>query len=171
VYYSVLQCVAVRLSRRNSKHSHNDTCDAVCCSVLQCVAVCCSVLQYGAVCCSVSQCVAVMLPLRNLRQSRNGSHSQNTATLCNTLQHTATHCNNHDTHNNSFVRIWDLFTKAILHSELSSCSTLQHTATHCNTLQHNAQHCTTLHHSTYCTTLQHTATHCNTHAILFVTKF
>jgi len=39
-------------------------------------------------------------------------------TLCNTLQHTATHCN-----------------------------TLQHTATHCNTLQHTASHCITLHHT------------------------
>ena len=36
--------------------------------------------------------------------------------MCNTLQHTATHC-----------------------------IILQHTATHCNTLQHTATHCNTLH--------------------------
>ena len=39
---------------------------------------------------------------------------------CNTLQHTATHCNT-------------------LHS-IADCNTLQHTATHCNTLQHTATH-------------------------------
>jgi len=36
-------------------HRVDDTCVAVCCSVLQCVAVCCSVLQCVAVCCSVSK--------------------------------------------------------------------------------------------------------------------
>ena len=36
-----------------------ETCDAVCCSVLQCAAVCCSVLQCDAVCCSVLQCTVV----------------------------------------------------------------------------------------------------------------
>ena len=59
--------------------------------------------------------------------------------VCNTLQHTATHCNT---------------LHALQHSA--------HTATHCNTvhaLQHTATHCTqrnTLQHSA------HTATHCNT---------
>ena len=71
------------------------------------------------------------------------------ATHCNTLQHTAAHC-----------------------------STLQHTTTHCNTLQHTATHCNTLQHtqmiifiaatyvwndsSRFCNTLQHTPTHSNT---------
>ena len=58
--------------------------------------------------------------------------SKVTATHCNTLQHTATHCTTH-------------------------CSTLQHTETHCNTLQHTAQHT-----AAHCNTLQHTATHCDT---------
>ena len=71
-------------------------------------------------------------------------------THCNTLQHTATHCNTSDG-------------RGILgYPQVSLC-------THCNTLQHTATHCNTpdgrsilrypqvtLH------TLQHTATHCNT---------
>ena len=59
--------------------------------------------------------------------------------VCNTLQHTATHCNT---------------LHALQHSA--------HTATHCNTV-HTLQHTAT--HSTHCNTLQHsahTATHCNT---------
>ena len=45
-------------------------------------------------------------------------HQVNSATHCNTLQHTATHCH-----------------------------TLPHTATHCNTLQHTATPCNTLEHT------------------------
>ena len=72
-------------------------------------------------------------------QSNTLQHTS--ATLCDTLQHTAAHCN-----------------------------TLQHTATHCNTLPHAARHCNThythcntlQHTATRCNTLHHTATHCNT---------
>ena len=97
-----------------------------------------------------------------------------TATRCNTLQHTETHCN-------LFVPLYRWYTA-------THCNTLQHTATHCNTLQHTATHlsrfiefqlmlgyvdkkavadgwhdCNTLWHSaTYCCTLQHTNAHCNT---------
>ena len=73
-----------------------------------------------------------------------------TATHCNTLQHTR--------------------------ADMCPLSDRQHTATHYNTLQHNATHCNTLQHlathsntATHCNTLQHTAihgwdtaTHCNT---------
>jgi len=45
---------------------------------------------------------------------------------CNTLQHTATHCNPHIACKRTHPH----------------CNTLQHTATHCNTLQHTATHCT-----------------------------
>jgi len=72
-----------------------------------------------------------------------------TATLCNTLQHSATHCNT-------------------LQHTATHCNTLQHTATHCNTMQHTATHstrCLSESHeisatATLCNTLQHT--HCNT---------
>ena len=57
--------------------------------------------------------------------------------ICDTLQHTALHCN--------------------------ALNTMQHTATHCNTLQHTATHCNTLQHTAaHCNTLQHTAAHCIT---------
>ena len=66
---------------------------------------------------------------------------------CNTLQHTATHCNT----------IRDSAT----HPCTDCCNTLQHTATHCNTMQHNAPQCETQRHThalvaeTHCNTLQH----------------
>ena len=44
--------------------------------------------------------------------------------LCNTLQHTATHCK--------------------LQHTAKHCNRLQHTATHCNTLRRTATHCDTL---------------------------
>jgi len=77
---------------------------------------------------------------------------QHTATHCNTLQHAATHCNT-------------------LQRTTTHCTlTRQHTATHCNilhTLQHTATHCNTLLHSaTPCNTLQHPATHCNDYSVL-----
>jgi len=60
--------------------------------------------------------------------------SDESAALCNTLQHNATHCN-----------------------------TLQHTAIRRNTLPHTATHCNTLQHTaTHCNTLQLTTTHCQT---------
>ena len=119
----VLQCVAVRCSALQ--------CVAVCCGVLQCVAVCCSGWQRVAACCSVLQGVAVCCSVRavgrvwqyQLCQHMNEScltvnvsvgvlWSGINASICRTLQHTATHCN-----------------------------TLQHTATHCNTLQHASARC------------------------------
>jgi len=96
-----------------------------------------------------------------------GWHTQYTTIHCNTLQHTATHCNTHcttlqnaATHCNSLLAEWHT----------------QHTATHCNTLQHTdtATNCNTHCNTLEClrtkmtaartsgNTLQHTATHCNT---------
>jgi len=60
---------------------------------------------------------------------------------CNTLQHTATHCNT---------------LQLEARHTAPHCNTLQHTATHCNALQLEARH-TAPHRNT----LQHTATHCN----------
>jgi len=103
---SVMQCVAACCSVLQ--------CAAVCCSVLQhvavwcsalhsfgrirrqsddgnrfqCVAVCCSVLQCVAVCRRVSLCVALCS-----QQCGVVIVSTIATTHCNTLQHTATHCN------------------------------------------------------------------------------
>jgi len=107
------------------------------------------------------------------------------ATQCNTLQHTATHCNAQ-----RFERVGSI---AIVFTDLrytaTHCNTLQHTATHLEKLcsrgnadvalqvhiQKNSRsllnspytclstHCNTLQHTaTHCNTLQHTATHCTT---------
>ena len=112
-----------------------------------------------------------------------------TATLCNTLQHSATHCNTLQTRCNTLqpaachrqgrlhrALLWNrrqsaayslrwsgLFCRSLLlQHPATHCNTL-HTATHCNTLQHTATHCNALEHTaTHWNTLQHTATHCNT---------
>jgi len=77
---------------------------------------------------------------------------------CNTLQHTATHCNTLHVTDAGGVRARTKL-PALQHLH---CSTLQHSATHCNTLQQSAIHCNILQHSaTHCNTLQHIATHCN----------
>ena len=57
---------------------------------------------------------------RPVRQARPS------ATHCNTLQHTATHCN---------------IICGKRPARQAICKTLQHTATHCNTLQHSATIC------------------------------
>ena len=98
---------------------------------------------------------------------------QQTATLCNTLQHnTLQHAATHSaTHCNSFamavpslgVHSAVRYTMEYVGYETTHCNTLQHSAMHCNTLQHSATHCNTLQHTaTYCNTLQHSATHYNT---------
>ena len=77
--------------------------------------------------------------------------------LCNTLQHTATHC----THCNALQRAGRRH-QVCLTNTLQHCNTLQHTTTHFITLQQSATHCNTLQQSaTHCNTLQHTATHYN----------
>ena len=78
-----------------------------------------------------------------------------TATHCNTLQHTATQLLRVSAHENGYM------------VTAAHCNTLQHTATHCNTLQHTATHCNTcdvgefLHMGMSTSSLQHTATCCN----------
>ena len=106
---------------------------------------------------------------------------------CNTLQHTATHCNTHcntlqptATHDNTRQPHNQLSDSSWLSTQFTTqdtetpYNTLQHTATRCNTLQHAATHDNTRHHTIsspiqFCSllnllrrTLQHTATHCNT---------
>jgi len=84
VWYSVLQCIAVRCSVLQSlKCIMEDEAAAVyasvaacyslgaeCCSVLQRVAACCSVLQCVAACFSVLQCVAVCCSVLQCEKNR-----------------------------------------------------------------------------------------------------
>ena len=77
---------------------------------------------------------------------------------CDTLQHTATHCQNTLQQTETKCNDWTL------------CVTWSYnkkdvfTVIHCNTLQHcnTATLCVTWSYTTHCNTLQHTATHCNT---------
>ena len=105
---------------------------------------------------------------------------QHTATVCSTLQYTATHCthcthctiqHHSATHCTTFSLRRDVRTRLqhntthcnTLHHTAIYCTTLQHIAPHCTTLHHTAPHCTTLHHTApRCTTLHHTAPHCTT---------
>jgi hypothetical protein len=96
--------------------------------------------------------------LREGKRTRERESVSKEVLCCNTLQHTATHCNTLQERERQQRG-------ALLQHTATHCSTLQHTArerasakrcfvaTHCNTLQHTATHCSTL---------QHTATHCNT---------
>ena len=88
------------------------------------------------------------------------------ATLCDTLQLTAAHCNTLQ-HTADVQRI--ATNRYTLRHSVTHCNSLQHTAAHCNTLQHTATHCRcamhcnqVLHSATPCDTLQLTAAHCNT---------
>jgi len=65
-------------------------------------------------------------------------------TPCNTLSHTATHCNT------LHYTLQHTTTHCNIDANISRRYTLQHTATHCNTLQHTATHI-----ATYYNTLQH----------------
>ena len=85
------------------------------------------------------------------------------ATHCNTLPHTATHCNTlhcntlqHTATDGKHTAQHFTYPRYIC---CDSCNMLPHTATHCNTLQHTATPYHTLQHTaTHCNTLQHTAT-------------
>ena len=67
--------------------------------------------------------------------------AKDTATYCNTLQHTATHGKENTV--SLCVTRQHTATHCITHQrwEATQCNTLQHTARHCNTLQHVARHC------------------------------
>jgi len=82
---------------------------------------------------------------------------------CNTLQHTATHCNTHVPLVVSILSASIQFKNSATSFMFVTSNTLQHTATHCNTLQH-----TRTVGSVESNTLQHTATSCNTHEPLVV---
>ena len=97
-----------------------------------------------------------------------------TPTLCNMLQHAATHCSTlqhtlQHTAKDTTKRVGHLHTKTHC-STLNApqhiathCITLQHTAAPCNTLQHTAAHCSTLWiTATYCSTMQHITAPCTT---------
>jgi len=161
---SVLQCVAVCCSELQ--------CVAVSCSVLQCAAEYCNGLQWVAVCCSELQCVAVSVGTLFTRQIANyvaphvmcvftpHTHTHltcwaswssicgvmraptDTATHCNTLQHTATHCNTPHTHTH-------LTCGASWFAICRMKTVPTDTATHCNTLQHTAKNCNTPQHTTH----------------------
>ena len=78
--------------------------------------------------------------------SRN---STRLATRCNTLQHTATHCNAGYCTTEFHVRsnrLRDCRGRVSQPTHATYCNLLQHIATHCNTLQHSATHCNTLQH-------------------------
>jgi len=85
-------------------------------------------------------------------------------THCNTLQHTATHCNKLQCNKlqRTATHCITLNADHVDGARSLNCSanpdslTLQHTTTRCNTLQHAATRCTTLQHSAiHCSTLQH----------------
>jgi len=84
-------------------------------------------------CCSVLQCAVVLFGVSGL--AGRSKYSNDRATRCNTLQHTATHCN----------------TRKYSNDRAARCNTLQHTATHCNTRKYSNDR------ATRCNTLQHTA--------------
>jgi len=73
-------------------------CGAVCCSVVQCGTVWYSVVQCGAVWCSVVQCGAVWcndaITFADVGDTTTSASValKPTATHCNPLQHTVTHC-------------------------------------------------------------------------------
>jgi len=119
-------------------HMCDVTHTCACCSMLQCYEVCCSEDRAGF-------CLA----------SSVSSSTTATATHCNTLQHTAAHCNVHTDETNS------------------NPAPPSRTATHCNTLQHSTTHvqmshvtrmnlppliCTS-HFHRHCNKLQHTLQH------------
>jgi len=74
-------------------------CVAMCCGVLRRVEVCCSVMRCVTECCSVLQCVVdkkdctFHIDIDEFWQTIRCNLPELTATLGNTLRHTATHCN------------------------------------------------------------------------------
>jgi len=155
-------------------------CVAVCCSVLQCVAVCCSVLQSVAMCCKVVdsylRMIACNMHIHECKDSCAYIHISTLCMLytihrymyCNTLQHTATHCNTpvyidiciHVYISRIYVCMYICIYVYMYHRYIyifyiqmqisNTCiylmvtCNLQHTAAHCSTLPHTATHCNTL---------------------------
>ena len=132
---SVLQWVAVCFV----------VCVAVFCSVLQCVAVCCSVLQWCRIS-KLSDALFEAYQSGNILQhaatqtglfaAHMSSSQKHTATRCNMLQLTATHCNTNRNIGSAFEQL--TATHCSLQCTVTHCNTLQHTASHCNSPQHAA---------------------------------
>ena len=81
---------------------------------------------------------------------------------CNTLQHTATHCQKQRIKQHKQRCATAILRCSSSLRTATYCNILQHTATYCNTLQHTATYCNILQHTaTYCNILQQTATYCN----------
>ena len=91
------------------------------------------------------------------------------ATQCNSLQHTATHCNILQRHVllrrislqvcNTYQRTHYTTTPRLASSYF--LASMRHTTTHCNTQQLTATHCNTLQHTkTHCNIMQHTSMPC-----------
>jgi len=68
----------------------------------------------------------------------------------NTLQHTATYCNNYNTLQHTASHTWCSVSQCVVVMWETSVpiytSVVSNTATHCNVLQHTTTHCNTLHH-------------------------
>jgi len=75
---------------------------------------------------------------------RSYTHSQHAATRCNTLQHNATQCNTLLRHTYTLM-----YAAAHLRTRNTHCNTVQHRATRCNTVQHGATRGNTLPQHTY----------------------
>jgi len=105
-----------------------------------------------------------------------------TATHCNTLQRTTTHCSDRKTHFSpelceilAATHCCNTLQPLLQHTATHCCNALQHiAATHCNTLlQHMATHCSDRKTHIFpqlgeitpatrcCNTLQHSTTHCS----------
>jgi len=100
----VVCCVVLQRDLICFWRQYDRVCVVVCCSVLQRVAACCSVLQCGLICywrqCDLVCCTVVQCHCNTPLQTTTRNYHKQTAfviscaTRCNTLQHTATHCNN-----------------------------------------------------------------------------
>jgi len=89
---------------------------------------------------------------------------QHTATLCNILQRTATLCNRHvEWHLYAGHEMMQDMTDTVekLHSMYDLERFIRYVATNCNTLHHVATHCNTLQHTATHNTLHHAAPRCN----------
>ena len=107
---NTLQHTATHCNTQQHTATHSNT--------LQHTAIHCNTQQHTATHSNTLQHTATHCTAHIKSTSAKRARHKRRVTRCNTLQHTATHCN-----------------------------TLQHIATHCNILQHTATHCITLHHT------------------------
>jgi len=144
---SVWQCVAVHHSASQCIAVHCSVlqCAAVRGSVLLCAAVCCSALQRVAVRCNVLQCDAVWrspypqsLHILSMRVGVEVETLQDSASHCNTLQHTVVSLQHStDLGGND----GDFWCYSALRCAAVCCSVLQCAAVCCSVLQCAAMCC------------------------------